>query len=301
MTLSGVITSVEEIPSDFSMVSLREIPIAHSVLMCPPTFFDVIDVKNVFMEGQLGKVNHEKAVKEWMELKSSYERKGIMVEELDPLEGCEDMVFCANPVFSGISSDGRRKCVLSKMTHPSRQREVAAAALWFERKGYEIVDLGQQGYGFEGGGDAIWHPGLGLIWGGYSQRTEPEVYSQLAGVFDVPIATLKLCDSRFYHLDTCFCPIDQKTVMLYPSAFTDEGLLLVRRFFPRIVTVDEDEAVNKLACNAAALQGKYIFIQQGATDVAERLRALGYEVVEVETGEFMKSGGSVFCMKSAVF
>jgi N-dimethylarginine dimethylaminohydrolase len=301
VTLSGVITRVEEIPAGFSATSLRELPLPRSVLMCPPTYFDVIDVKNVFMGGQLGKVNHEEAVDEWSELKSSYERKGITVEEIDPLEGCEDMVFCANPVFPGISSDGQRKCVLSKMNHPSRQREVAAVAMWFKRKGYEIVDLGQNGYAFEGGGDAIWHPGLGLIWGGYGQRTERGVYYLLTGVFDFPVVTLKLCDARFYHLDTCFCPIDQKTVMFYPPAFTEEGVSLIRRFFPRVVIVDEDEAVNKLACNAVALRGKYIFIQRGAVGVSERLRGLGYEVIEVETEEFMKSGGSVFCMKSAVF
>jgi N-dimethylarginine dimethylaminohydrolase len=301
LTFSGVITESEEIPANFTITSLRKMPLPSSVLMCPPTYFNVIDVKNAFMEGQLGKVDHKKSIIQWKELKSTYENKSIGVEVLAPLEGCEDMVFCANPVFPGIDAMGRRKCVLSSMNYPSRQKEVAAAAFWFEANGYELVDFGQQSHAFEGGGDAIWHPGRGLIWGGYGQRTKPNVYPLLAEIFDVPVITLKLYDSRFYHLDTCFCPIDEETVLLYPPAFTEEGLSLVRKFFPRTVEADENEAVGKLACNATPLLGKYIFIQRGAVNVNQHLRGLGYEVIEVETGEFLKSGGSVFCMKSALF
>jgi arginine dihydrolase len=300
-TLSGVITSSESIPANFTVTSLRNMPLPGSVLMCPPTYFEVLDVKNAFMEGQLGKVDRKNAISQWEELKSSYEQKGVGVEVLEPLEGCEDMVFCANPVFPGIDEKGRRKCVLSRMTHPSRQREVCTAGSCFERNGYELVDFRQKTDTFEGGGDAIWHPGRGLIWGGYGQRTGLGIYSSLAEVFDVPIITLEIQDSRFYHLDTCFCPIDEETVLLYPAAFSEEGLSLIRRLFPRIVEANQYDTAEKLACNAAAFLGKYIFIQRGASNVTTRLRELEYEVIEVETGEFLKSGGSVFCMKSALF
>lgn len=301
LAFSGVITKGKEIPGDLTIKSLREMPLPRSVLMCPPTYYDVIDVKNVFMEGQLGKVDRRESISQWEELKSSFEYKRIGVKVLDPLEGCEDMVFCANPVFPGIDAEGRRKCVLGRMNHPSRQREVPPAAFWFERNGYGLVDFGQNTSKFEGGGDAIWHPEKGMIWGGYGQRTGLGIYSLLAEVFDVPIIALEIQDSRFYHLDTCFCPLDQKTVLLYPPAFTEEGLSLIGGLFPRIVEADEDEAVGGLACNAAALLGKYIFIQRGAKKVNQRLRALEYEVIEVDTGEFLKSGGSVFCMKAALF
>jgi N-dimethylarginine dimethylaminohydrolase len=301
LALSGVITKGKEIPGDFTIRSLREMPLPRSVLMCPPTYYDVIDVKNVFMEGQLGKVDRRESISQWAELKSSFENKGIGVKVLVPLEGCEDMVFCANPVFPGIDGKGGRKCVLSKMNHPSRQKEVTATASWFERNGYELVDLRGQVCAFEGGGDAIWHPGRGLIWGGHGQRTEVGIYSLFGEIFDVPVIALEIQDSRFYHLDTCFSPLDQKTVLLYPPAFTEEGLSLIRELFPRIVEANEDETVGRLACNAAALLGRYIFIQRGAEKVNQRLRALEYQVIEVDTGEFLKSGGSVFCMKSALF
>jgi N-dimethylarginine dimethylaminohydrolase len=40
-----------------------------------------------------------------------------------------------------------------------------------------------------------------------------------------------------------------------------------------------------------------VLIQRGCAVTNERLRAAGYEVRELDTDEFLKSGGSVFCMK----
>lgn len=297
----GVIQKVEELPADFSVKNLREMSLPRSILMCAPTYFDVLSVKNAFMEGQVGKVDRREALRQWRQLKHGFESKGILVAELEPLAGCEDMVFCANPVFPGVDGKGGRKCVLSRMNHPSRQREVAVVAGWFEGRGYELEHSVSRGAAFEGGGDAVWHLGRGLIWGGYGQRTEPEAYTLLAQIFDVPVITLKLADWRFYHLDTCFCAIDEETALIYPGAFTDEGLALINRLFPRVIQADEEEATVAFACNAAAFLGRYIFIQRGAINVCNSLRRLEYEVVEVETGEFLKSGGSVYCMKSALF
>ena len=56
-----------------------------------------------------------------------------------------------------------------------------------------------------------------------------------------------------------------------------------------------------MACNAAAFHDRFVVLQKGANEVNEKLRAAKFEVIEVETGEFMKSGGSVYCMKMNVF
>ena len=78
-------------------------------------------------------------------------------------------------------------------------------------------------------------------------------------------------------------------------------MALVRDVFERVIEVDAFEATDSMACNAAAFLGKYVVIQGGAVKVNWALRGLGFEVFEVETSEFMKSGGSVFCMKMHLF
>src|SRR5256885_6893295 len=43
---------------------------------------------------------------------------------------------------------------------------------WFKARGYRIAKLKDSSLHFEGAGDALWHPGRRLIWGGYGFRSE---------------------------------------------------------------------------------------------------------------------------------
>jgi N-dimethylarginine dimethylaminohydrolase len=266
------------------------------VLLCPPDFFDVVDVKNVFMSGQEGKVDRTRAREQWEALAKTFRGIGLEVETLPPTPGSEDMVFCANPSFTGLNRNGRKVAILSRMRHPSRQREVEAHRAWLGAHGYDVIESPVL---FEGGGDAIWHPGKRVVWGGYGQRSVAEAYLLVAEVFGVETRTLEL-RTDFYHLDTCFCPLDAKTVLVYPKALTRAGMALVRKHFRRVIEVDEGDARDRFACNAAAF-GKHVVIQRGCTALEKKLAKAGFEVHPVETGEFLKSGGSVYCMKQWLF
>lgn len=279
---------------------LKPMPFPRSVLASPPEGFDVIDVKNPFMVGQQGKVDRRLASEQWSEVMRAFEQIGVRVETVAPVEGCEDMVFCANATFVGPDEDGRQVCVPGRMRFPSRRREVSAHVEWCRANGYRIVELKTRG-DFEGSGDALWHPGRRLIWGGHGPRTSGEVYGELSDIFSAPVVTLQLATEWFYHLDTCFCPVDEKTVLVHPPALTAQGMKIVRNIFERVIAVDAYEARNLLACNAAPFFGKHVVIQAGATRVNWALRDLGFEVIEVETSEFLKSGGSVFCLKMYLF
>jgi len=155
--------------------------------------------------------------------------------------------------------------------------------------------------GFEGGGDALWHPGRALLWGGYGFRTDPEAYEAVSESFGVPVLRLHLRSDTFYHLDTSLCPIDERTALVYPPAFDDRGMALIRGIFEDVIACGRDEAEEHFACNAAALAGRRVIIQSGAPATTQALRARGFQVHEVDTSEFMKSGGSVYCMKQFVF
>ena len=91
--------------------------------------------------------------------------------------------------------------------------------------------------------------------------------------------------------------LDEETALIYPPAYSEEGLALIRHFFPRVIEAPEREARELFACNAHSPDGKHVVIQRGCTDTNEALRAHGFDVIEVDTDEYLKSGGSVFCMK----
>ena len=116
---------------------------------------------------------------------------------------------------------------MSKMKHESRQKEVPAFRAFYERLWYKVLELKETEL-FEGMGDTIHYFGKNLLFGGYGHRSDKSAYTELSSKLDVNIVPLELVDERFYHLDTCFLPIDDETVLLYPKAFTEEDLAILK-------------------------------------------------------------------------
>jgi len=285
--------------SDLRLADLPDRREMDALLMCEPTYFEVRDEKNPFMAGNVGSVNRKEAYRQWQALKRRFEELNFPIDVLPGEPELEDMVFAANQVLVGEDADGQRYVVPARMRHRSRQNEVPYYRRWFAAHGYRILELPEDEGGpvyFEGHGDAIWHPGKRLIWGGWGQRSELRAHVLLAELLDLPVIALNLPNPKFYHLDTAFCPLDVESAAVFPGAFDQAGMALIRRYFGNLIEVSESEAFN-FACNALAL-GRKVIIERGSKEVCRRLRELRFEPCEVETGEFMKSGGSVFCLKS---
>jgi N-dimethylarginine dimethylaminohydrolase len=279
---------------------IAERPEPKKVLMCSPDYFDIVDEKNVHMHAQIGSVEKQKALDQWTALKQTYEsliQLGAL-EEIQVLAGdkdCEDMVFAANQTLPWY--DG--KVILSNMYHESRKREVKHYAHFFLQQGYQCLPLAEKMV-FEGMGDAIPHPSKKLIYGGFGHRTELAVYAQISHMLDCPIVTLEMINPKFYHLDTCFLPINQYTVMLCKEAFTEEAYAKIKSLFIEVIDIPEYLAANTFALNAHIIptqNGVQAIIEKKASEVTQLLQDRNIRVWPVDTSEFMKSGGSVFCMK----
>jgi N-dimethylarginine dimethylaminohydrolase len=279
--------------------SLPAIPRPERVLMTSPEHFDVEYVINPHMEGNIGAVDPERARAQWNQLRDTYERLGFTVSSIPGVEGLPDMVFCANQTLPYLTPGGKKGVVLSRMFAPQRRDEVPYYARFFEEEGYRIdeVDATAAGESFEGMGDALWHPGRFLLWGGYGFRTDRTVYDHLASDFGFPVLPVSLTDPDFYHLDTCLAPLNEVTALVYPGAFDEEGLEVVRAHFRHVLEAPENEARELFACNAHCPDGRNVIIQRGCAETSRKLRDAGFDPVEVDTDEYLKSGGSVFCMK----
>ena len=70
-----------------------------------------------------------------------------------------------------------------------------------------------------------------------------------------------------------------------------------KKQFSTLVPVPVDEALHYLACNGHCPDKKHFIMQRGAAKTKALAQSLGLTVVEVDTSEFLKSGGSVYCMK----
>lgn len=298
---------------DFTLADLPSLPSPRRILMTSPEFFDIRYVINPHMAGHIGDVDSEAAQRQWNALKKAYSDLGYEADIVDGLSGLPDMVFCANQTLpfrsattEHVHTGGDRTesnaiwkgVILSHMYAPERMKEVACYEAFFEQPGYETVHLESSiETSFEGMGDAIWHPSRYLLWGGYGFRTDASVYSEISDLLRVHILAIELTDPEFYHLDTCLSVLDEKTALIYPGAFQVDGLALIRAFFEHVIESPENEARSLFSCNAHSPDGKNVLIQAGCSTTNRLLVEAGFNVVELETSEFLKAGGSVFCMK----
>jgi len=272
-------------------------PPSTRLLMADPAYFDVEYVINPHMAGHIGTVDKARARAQWEALRQVYLGLGLQVEVLPAVPGLPDLTFVANQSFPILPVSGPPAVLLSNMHAPQRAPEPAVLAAWYEARGWQTHAIDDPSSHFEGMGDAIWHPGRRLIYGGYGYRTTQDTYTRRSHLVDAEVIALELTDPRMYHLDTCFSPLDEQTAVISPEAYTAQGREALRRCFPRLIEAPLDEAVGCLAVNGHCPDGRHFIVDQQAVQTAALVRQAGFEVIPVDTSEFRKSGGSVQCMK----
>ncbi len=262
------------------------------MLVCPPDYFAIDYEINPWMQ-RTNAVDSVRAKAQWHGLMQVLAQEtGAILERMTPIPQLPDLVFTAN---AGVVVG--RRVVTSRFRYPERQREEAYFEAWFRAQGYEVITL-EAGRYFEGAGDLLGFPDAWF--GGYRQRSDIQAYPILSEIFGREIIPLELVDGRFYHLDTCFCPLSGGDLLYYPTAFDRYGQAAIAERVPsaRRVVVSDDEAL-KFACNAVCV-GKHVVLPAGCARASAQLTDRGYFVHPTPLDEFMKSGGSAKCLTLAL-
>lgn len=253
--------------------------------MCPPDYFGIEYEINPWMNVLVGS-DPELARRQWLALKRTLQELGVTVELLNPVRGLPDLVFTANAgiVYQNLFFPARFRFGV-------RQRESPHFEQWARDQGFTIVSLPEE-LKFEGAGDALFC-GESLF-AGYRFRSSVQSHQWIAERLGVPLLPLELVDPRFYHLDTCFCPVAPDLAIYYPGAFDEYGRSVLKDQVPRLIEASPEEAVS-FSCNAVVV-GKTVIMNRGAPKLAAALESFGYAVRPLEFSEFIKSGGSAKCL-----
>ena len=212
-------------------------------LMCPPTLYDVNYVINPWMEGNVHRSSRQNAEQQWEQLRAAL--AGLArVELLEPQAGSPDMVFTAN---AGLVRMG--VVALSRFLHPERQGEEPHFRKWFDDSGFAVREL-PQAVPFEGEGDALFEADNSRLWAGHGMRSREASHRYLQDTWGVEVISLKLVDPRFYHLDTCFCPLFGGYVLYYPEAFDAVSRARIGALYPE----EKRIAVSQARCSSICLQ-----------------------------------------------
>ena len=258
-------------------------------LMCPPDHYDVDYVINPWMEGNIHRSSQANAVEQWQKLHHVIKEHTI-VDLVNPAKGWPDMVFTANAGL--VLGD---KAVVSRFYHKERQGEEPYFKEWFADNGFTVYELPPD-LPFEGAGDALFDREGRWLWAGYGFRSELDSHSYIAKWLDTEVLSLRLIDDRFYHLDTCFCPLSGGYLLYYPPAFDSYSNRLIEMRVPesKRIAIAEPDAVN-FACNAVNIDS-VIIMNRASDELKERLASAGFRVVETPLTEFLKAGGAAKCL-----
>jgi lysine-ketoglutarate reductase/saccharopine dehydrogenase-like protein (TIGR00300 family) len=259
------------------------------ILMCAPDHYDVDYVINPWMEGNIHKSSRDKAVEQWSKLNFVL-NEIAQVDLVQAQKGVPDMVFTAN---AGLVLG--ENAVLSRFYHPERQGEEAYFKQWFEDNGFNVFELPKD-LPFEGAGDALLDREGRWLWAGYGFRSELDSHPYLAKWLDIEVLSLRLIDDRFYHLDTCFCPLSGGYLLYYPGAFDSYSNHVIEKRVPaeKRIAIAEADAIN-FACNSVNV-GQSVVMNKASDSLKQRLADVGFEVIETPLTEFLKAGGAAKCL-----
>lgn len=257
-----------------------------ALLMCPPDYYGIEYEINPWMDTRRP-ADAERARAQWRALYETLTAKlGLAVELLAPQAGLPDLVFTAN---AGLVQRGR--FIPSRFRFAERRREQPIYEAWFRAHDYTVFELPEPSY-FEGEGDALW---VGeTLFAGYRIRTDIAAHRTLGDLVRAEVLSLELVDPRFYHLDTCFCPLGPTQALYYPPAFDDYGRKVIETFVPEPIPIEEPDALT-FGCNAV-VAGRDVVVQAGCAALERALETRGFAVHPVDLSEFHKAGGSAKCL-----
>jgi N-dimethylarginine dimethylaminohydrolase len=230
------------------------------------------------------------AYRQWERLVETLQCAGdVSIELVESRPNMPDLVFTANAAL--ISGN---LAIMSSFRHPERRREQDPYRRFLAQNGFATTFL--QDVYFEGAGDALFDRVRPILYAGYGWRSERNATTQLAETLAVRTVPLHLVDDRFYHLDTCLCPLSSGHVLVFMDAFSPRAQSLLRRTIePEFLIEVTSEDALAFACNAVEI-GDAVVLHSATVRLRERLNAAGYRVFATELDEFHKAGGSAKCL-----
>ena len=260
-------------------------------LVCAPNHYGVNYEINAWMDVE-SSVDGKTASLQWLRMCDRLIRSGAFIKYIEPNPDFPDMVFTAN---AGLVRD--KTVILSNNRHKERQGETPHFKRWFLDNGYRVIELPKDIY-FEGAGDALFFNDV--LFMGYGFRTSIESHKIIANVLNVDYVSCELVDPHFYHLDTCFFPMNERLIY-YRKAFSEESAdkiikTVIEQCLLSGASVDilnvNDLCAKQFICNSVEVDDNIITPSIDGVDLFGKQ----HDVHCCDMSEFMKAGGATRCL-----
>ncbi|MFD0048753.1 dimethylarginine dimethylaminohydrolase family protein [Actinomycetes bacterium NPDC127524] len=260
------------------------------VIVCEPQYMSIREVINETQKHFKNENIHiERAMKQHNEFVQVMESQGINVIKLPSLSAYPEQVFTRDIGFTIGDT-----VFVAEMASPIRQGEETILQSWLQDRSVQYHNLTKER--IEGGDVVV---DRNTIYVGVSNRTHEtsirHLQSLLPGkeVMPVPFA------AKYLHLDCVFNVLSPDEAIIFPNVISKtERELLSKRY--DLIEISEEEQFT-LGTNVLSIGNKKVLSLPVNKNVNKELRRRGYDVIEVDITEIIKSGGSFRCCTMPLF
>jgi N-dimethylarginine dimethylaminohydrolase len=254
------------------------------VLLCEPQHMTISEIINETQRHyQKENINTELAVKQHGDFVQALRAQGIEAILLPHVEEYPEQVFTRDIGFT-IG----QQLFVSHMGMRIRQGEDNILIKWLKHHAYPFHNL--QLDSIEGGDVMI---DFNTVFIGISGRTSKNAVKRIKKLLPdytvIPIAI----ERSYLHLDCVFNILSPSEALVYsPALYQDDLERLSARY--ELIEVTKSEQFT-MGTNVLSIGGKRVFSLPLNREVNRQLRERGFEVIETDISEIIKSGGSFRC------
>ncbi len=270
------------------------------VLLGMPEFYRWVDagpliartLNNAHMTGV--KFDLQKAIAQHSEMVSIYEQNNVRCHYLE-----SDPVLHRNFFARDSSAMTPWGALICHMQLKVRRADYVSAIQFYQASDIPIWKFATAGH-FEGGDFVILEPGKVLI--GYcGERSEQAGSEQVAEFvreegWEALVAPIS---REFVHMDGLVVPLAEKLLVACLDAMEPWLVTQLKSWGFEFVDVPYVEAKN-LGVNLVSLGNGKVLSMQGASELNNKMRALGFEVYDPDMSMFTLGGGGVHCLCQAL-
>lgn len=254
------------------------------VVLCEPQYMEIKEVINDVQKKYIDdNIDRALAISQHKIFEQTLRNAGVDVIKLHPNELYPEQVFTRDIGFTLGN-----QLFISEMASPIRQGEEKVLTHFMNEQGISYKKLST--HSIEGG-DVIVDGNRVFI--GISHRTSmkavQDLQKELPEFEVIPIPF----NPKYLHLDCVFNILSPKDALFYPDALNSDIVELLSSMY-HLIEVSESEQFS-MGTNVLSIGQNKVLSLPVNQDVNHQMRQHGYQVLEVDFSEIIKSGGSFRC------
>ncbi|BAQ10937.1 N-dimethylarginine dimethylaminohydrolase [Bacillus sp. OxB-1] len=253
------------------------------VILCQPQFMAIEDVINdVQKQYKEENIDVERAMEQHRIFEQQLRKHGVEVVKLPSSEQFPEQVFTRDIGFTV-----GEEVFVAEMASDIRKGEEVALEEWLADENIPFQTTADR---VEGGDVLIDRE---KIFVGISSRTSEQAVAMLEKeltdheVIRVPF------EEKYLHLDCVFNILSPEVALIFPQALSADMVDYLGAMYTLIEVSAEEQFT--LGTNVLSIGNGKVFSLPMNQDVNAAMRAHGFEVIEVDFSEIIKSGGSFRC------